>query len=280
MKNKIYIDNIAISNPDKILFPKDNITKLDVINYYLNISNLMLPLIDKRLVSVIRCHENINKEKFFKKHPTTEGENVSRFLLNDEYYFYLKNQKELIYQVQMGSIEFHTWGSKVSNIERPNLMVFDLDPDEKMSVNKLREGVSDLKYVLDSLNLKSYLKTSGGKGYHIIVPFSKKMDWEEFGDFSKNIALLLETKWSNLFTTNIRKDERKGKIFVDYLRNKKGATCVAPYSLRARDFAPISFPISWKDLEKVTPNEINISNYENYIKEVSPWNDLLPQKNK
>ena len=169
-------------------------------------------------------------------------------------------------QAQMGTVEFHIWGSKLPNIDTPNLMVFDLDPAPDVSVDKLRNACLLVKEILDELNLKSFLKTSGGKGYHICVPFKKKMSWEQFAEFSHNIALLLEQKHPNLFTTTIKKAERKGKIFIDYLRNKKGATCVAPYSLRARPHAPISFPISWADLKKIAPNEINIKNYKTYLK--------------
>ena len=144
-------------------------------------------------------------------------------------------------------------------------MVFDLDPDEKLSLTKLRASVLKVKSVLDELNLVSFLKTSGGKGYHIVVPFVSSKNWDSFYDFSKQIATYVENKWPKEFTTNIRKSERKGKIFVDYLRNNRGSTCVAPYSVRARNGASVSMPISWKDLKNIKPNEITIKNYKKYI---------------
>ena len=170
----------------------------------------------------------------------------------------------------MNSIEFHIWGSNVADINHPNIMVFDLDPDENLSLKKLREGVTDLKSILDELKLKSFLKTSGGKGYHIVVPINN-VTWNQFKTISKNIARLMEEKWKDKYTTNIRKEKRKGKIFIDWQRNIKGATFVAPYSLRARSNLPVSFPISWNELDKIKPNQITLRKALKKIKETDPW---------
>ena len=258
------MNSFKVTNPDKILFPVDNITKMDIVNYYIEISSLMLPFIENRLLSVIRCHDNIKEECFFKKHPTTDKNMVKIKKVNGEDYFYITNQTQLVYQVQMGTIEFHTWGSCVKEINMPNLMVFDLDPDKDLSLEITRKAVLKVKSLLDKLNLISFLKTSGGKGYHIVVPIKSK-SWKSFYDFSKNIALLVEKEWTKEFTTNLKKSERKGKIFIDYLRNNKGSTCVAPYSVRARNGAPVSMPISWKDLFKIKPNQITIKNYKKFL---------------
>lgn len=264
---------IKITNPDKILFPKQNITKLDVINYYIDISAYMLPFIKNRLLAVIRCHENINEECFFKKHPTNDKDMVHTFNDDDEEYFYITNVSELVYQAQMGTLEFHPWGSVVTKNEQPNYMVFDLDPDEKLPLAKLRTAVLKVKSVLDELNLQSFLKTSGGKGYHIVVPFKNTKDWDSFYKFSHQIAQICENKWPKIFTTNLKKVERKGKIFVDYLRNNRGSTCVAPYSTRARDNCPISMPIFWEDLNNIKPNEVTIKNYKKYLN--NSWKDFF-----
>ena len=270
---------IEITNPSKIIYPKEKVTKIDVMKYYSEVAELMLPYVKNRLLSVIRCHQGIMGECFFKKHPTTESQNINIFKLQNEEYFYLKNIKDIPYQAQMGTIEFHIWGSNIKKIDKPDIMTFDLDPDEKLSLEKLRQGVKYLKETLDSLNLVSFLKTSGGKGYHILLPFSSSKNWEKFNEFAKNIALLMEQKWPDLYTSNIRKEDRKGKIFVDYLRNKKGATCVAPYSLRARAGANISFPIAWENLDKIAPNEIDIFNFKNYLND-NVWSDFFLIKQK
>lgn len=269
------ICDIKITNPDKIIC--GDIKKIDLILYYQKIAPLMLPYISNRPLSVIRCHKGFNDACFFKKHPQLD--NVKTFFDKDEEYFYLTTKKEIIYQAQMGTIEFHPWGSKVKAVDKPDIMIFDLDPDEKMPLETLRECVLKLKDILDQLNLTSFIKTSGGKGYHIVVPFSPCKNWDNFNNFSKQVALLMEQTWPKLFTSNIRKNTRKGKIFVDYLRNTKGATCVAPYSVRARENAPISVPISWKDLNKISPNEITIKNVDKYIKS-NPWQDFFKVKQK
>ena len=274
------VSGVKISNPNKIIYPKDIITKLDVVKYYEKIAPRILPFLNNRLLSVIRCHQGVSDACFFKKHPTTENDYVKTFMDGDDEYFYITTQKELVFQAQMGTIEFHPWGSSVPKIEKPNIMIFDLDPDEKLSLEKLREGVKLLKQVLDELNLISFLKTSGGKGYHIVVPFSNTKDWDSFSDFAKKIALFLESKYPNIFTSSIRKAERGNKIFVDWLRNSKGATCVAPNSLRSRDGATLSLPISWRDLDKISPNEINIKNFTKYLKPTDPWQEFFNVKQK
>lgn len=254
---KTTIKGIEISSPDKIIFPKCKITKLDVVKYYEKIAPIMLQHIQNRPLSVIRCHKNIS-ETFFKKHPNFKTPHTKTFTRDGEEYFYIDSIEGIIEQAQLGTLEFHTSGCFVQDLEKPNLMVFDLDPDEDLEIKNLRQGVLHLKEILDELKLPSHLKTSGGKGYHIVVPFSKGKSWKEFTDFSKNVALLLEAKHPTLYTTNIRKKERKNKIFIDYLRNDAHSTCVCPYSLRARENAPISMPIKWSELNKIAPNQITI----------------------
>ena len=269
------VSNVKITHPQKKILQAK---KIDIVNYYNDVAKLMLPFLDKRLLSVIRFHDG---EKFFKKHPTA-SEDVERFdterkkiltqnqhtksQQTDDVYFFLKDKTQLLKQVQLGSIEFHTWGCKCDAFSKPDLMVFDLDPDQNLSLDKLRQGVLDLKRILDELELKSYLKTSGGKGYHVYAFFDRFSSWKSYESFCKNVAVLLERKYPDRYTTNVRKDARKGKIFVDFLRNKKGATCVAPYSLRARKNLPISMPIKWDSLFDVKPDGVTINNYKTFLK--------------
>ena len=279
IKTKNLYDGIEITSPGKILYKNSNITKLDVINYYQKVAMLMLPFINKRILSTIRCPSGIEKEIFFKKHFENEREGFNKIEIKNkenkkEDYYYITNSKGLISEVQMNSIEFHVWGSNVLNINAPDIMVFDLDPDEKLSIKKLRDGVKDLKSILDELKLKSYLKTSGGKGYHVLVPI-KNLNWLEFREVAKNIAELMESKWPNKYTANVRKSNRKGKIFIDWIRNTKGATSIAPYSLRARKNAPVSFPIRWDELDKIKPNEITMKEALKRIKNKDPWKDFF-----
>lgn len=274
------IEGIKITNPDKLIYKKSRISKIDIINYYKIVSKRMLPFLKYRLISTVRCPNGIDNDKFFKKHLEKETEGLVKIDLEnkntkEDDYFYITNIKGLINETQMNSIEYHIWGSNINSLENPDIMVFDLDPDEHLSLKKLRDGVKDLKSILDELKLKSFLKTSGGKGYHIVVPFKKNKSWSEFRNIAKNIAVLMETKWPDKYTSNIRKNKRNGKIFIDWVRNTRGATSIAPYSLRARENAPVSFPIIWEELDKIKPDEITLKKALRKIKEKDPWKDFF-----
>lgn len=269
------MNKIAITNPQKVLYPRDKISKLDVVRYYVDICDKMLKFVKDRPLSVIRCHQDIDGEKFFKKHPLAD-KHIHTFKFKSQEYFFVKTKAEIVAQVQNGTIEFHPWASFVQKIDCPRQMIFDLDPDKSISIKKLRGAVKKIKLLLDELGLKSFLKTSGGKGYHIVVPFQKVSNWQNFYAFSKNVALIAEERWSETFTTNIKIASRKGKIFVDYLRNNMGSTCVAPFSLRARDGATISMPIYWQDLDKILPNQVTIKNYKKYIND--SWKNFFLSK--
>ena len=273
------VEGVKISNPEKQIYNKPKITKMDVVKYYQKVSKRMMPYLENRLISVVRCPDGIYREQFFKKHLEDDRIGISKVKLKNktskkEDYYYINDITGLINEVQMNSIEFHIWGSQVKTIEKPDIIVFDLDPDEKLSLKKLRDGVRDLKSLLDELNLKSYLKTSGGKGYHIVVPINN-VNWKETRKIAKDIATLIETKWPDKYTSNIRKEKRKGKIFIDWVRNTRGATSIAPYSLRARKNATVSMPIAWKDLDKIKPNEITMKKAIERLKLSDPWKDFF-----
>lgn len=269
VSDNVVIDGVTITNPDKIIFKKPKVTKLDIVLYYQSISKLMMPYLENRLISVIRAPLGIDGNIFFKKHLETKSKGLGKKKINNENgkkedYYYIKDVSGIIAEVQMNSFEFHIWGSKINAINKPDYMVFDLDPDEKLSLKKLREGVKDLKSILDELGLDASLKTSGGKGYHVMVNV-QNTSWKEFREIAKNVALLMEAKWPLKYTSNIRKDKRDKKIFIDWVRNTKGATSVVPYSIRLRKNCPISFPIAWEQLDYIKPNEVNIKNYTNYL---------------
>lgn len=268
MMKETKVLNVKISNPNRIIYPKNKVTKLDCALYYEFVAQKMLKFLKNRPISVIRCHDNIYKEKFYKKH-AQKNEDVERFFvsskkLKSEEFFYIKTKKQLINQIQLGTVEFHTWNCKIENLDYPDYMIFDLDPDESVSIEKLRKATKIVKNFLNKLKLKCFLKTSGGKGYHVyakVVNLSTK----KVSLLSKQIAFLLEQNYPNIFVTNMSKEKRKDKIFIDYLRNKKGATCVCAYSLRLREGATISMPISWNKLDFIKPNEINIKNYKDFF---------------
>ena len=270
------IKHIEITNPDKIIYKKPKVTKMDIVNYYKAVSKRMLPLIENRLISTIRYPSGSKGSSFFKKH----FENLHKFLglkrikskkehQND--YYYIKDINGLISEVQMNSYEFHVWGCLANDLSHADMLVFDLDPDELLSLKRLREGVKDLKSILDEYELLSFLKTSGGKGYHVVVPLNAKVTWKNARLIAKNIAELMEARWPNKYTSNMKKSKRKGKIFIDWVRNTKGATSVAPYSLRIRKKLTVSMPISWNELDKIKPDEITIEEAIKRLKRKDPW---------
>jgi len=272
--DEIIIEGVTITNPDKVIFKRSKITKLDIVLYYQAVAKRMLPYLENRPISVIRAPFGTNKNKFFKKH-LENNKGLGKVKIKDfenekDDYYYIKNIEGLMNEVQMNSYEFHIWGSKVPRLKHPDLLVFDLDPDELMSLKKIRDGVRDLKSILDDLKLDSYLKTSGGKGYHIVVPISN-VTLKEYKEIALNIAKLMEAKWPDKYTSNIRKESRKGKIFIDYLRNSFGATSVAPYSMRLRKKPTISVPIPWSDLDNVKPDSYTIKDINELLKKPNPW---------
>lgn len=273
-------ETINLTNPQKLLFSDPEITKLEVAEYYQKMSKRMLPYVQKRILSLISCPDGVTGECFFKKHPvSSHGVKTVPVKSNsgsgEKSYFYINDVFGLIYQVQMNTLEFHLWGSSVDNLEKPDMMVFDLDPDKGMELKQIRQGVKDLKKLLDELELISFLKTSGGKGYHIVVPFKPSGNWEAFRDFSKNIASLMEQRWPDRYTSNVRKEKRKGKIFIDWMRNTRGATSIAPYSIRARAGARVSMPIEWSELGKVAPDGVDMKQAVKRLGKKDPWKDFF-----
>ena len=269
---------ILLTSPNKKII--GNITKKVIFNYYKNVAPYMMPYLENRIISVVKAPSGINNKIFFKKHLENQKRylekiNISSKNDKEKDYYYILDEIGLLSEVQMNSYEFHIWGSNASNKNKPNMMVFDLDPDKSLSLDKLRLGVKYLKEILDNLNLKSFLKTSGGKGYHICIPFKNNLTWKKFYKISEDIANIIENTHSELFTTNNRKEKRKNKIFIDYLRNQKSATFVAPYSVRLRKNAPVSMPIAWNGLDKIKPNEITIYKAIKRLKKKDPWKDFF-----
>lgn len=278
--NNIVIAGIKITNPDKVIFTEAEITKGDVIRYYDRVAERMLPYLSHRILSIVRCPKGISQTCFYKKHPGPGSQGIVTIPISTGSgekadYFYIESAHGLIAEAQMGTLEFHIWGSRVNELEKPDLMVFDLDPDEGMELSRVRQGVRDLKNILSELSLTSYLKTSGGKGYHVVVPLKPAVAWDGFYDFARRVAQVMEQKWPDRYTSNVRKAKRANKIFIDWIRNGRGATSVAPYSLRARKEAKVSMPIAWDELETMAPDGIDMEEALRRIGSADPWQDFF-----
>ena len=270
------IDGVRVTNPGKLLFEDPPVTKEDVVRYYARVAERMLPYAGGRILSIVRCPRGAGSACFFKKHPgpDTAGVVTVDVASSDgerEAYFYVDSAAGLVSEAQMDTLEFHIWGSRADALEHPDMMVFDLDPDKGLDLWQVRRGVRDLKGILDGLALSSFLKTSGGKGYHVTVPFEPSASWDAFHGFARRIAQVMAEKWPDRYTSNVRLAKRTGKVFIDWMRNGRGATSVAPYSLRARSGARVSMPLSWDELDSVAPDAVTMEDALARIERDDPW---------
>src|SRR6185503_1177969 len=247
---------IAISNPTRLIYPDEGLTKADLANYYAAIDPLIMVDAAKRPITLIRCPQGRAKKCFFQKHDNgTMGEHVKHVPVKEKNgtvqdYLYFDDIRGLLACVQMGTVEFHGWGSRSDKIEYPDRMVFDLDPDVGLDFDKVKEAAVRLRGLLKDLGLESFPLLSGGKGIHVVVPLDASKDWGAVKSFAERFSRAISEAEPDMFTANIRKVQRKGRIFLDWLRNQRGATAVMPYSARAREGAPVAAPIAWDELDK------------------------------
>jgi bifunctional non-homologous end joining protein LigD len=247
---------IRISNPERIIFPEDNLTKGELADYYAALEPLIMIDVANRPMTLIRCPQGRAKKCFFQKHDNGSfGPEVKQIPIREkdghlEDYLYFDDIKGLLVCVQMGTVEFHGWGSKIEKVEFPDRLVFDLDPDVGLDFKKVKDAALRLKALLGDLGLKTFPLLSGGKGLHVVAPLDASKDWTAVKSFADHFSRAIAEAEPDLFTANIRKVERKGRIFLDWLRNQRGATAVMPYSARAREGAPVSAPIAWEELDR------------------------------
>src|SRR5436305_13330766 len=209
-----------------------------------------------RPITLIRFPSGRTGEGFFQKHDKgTFGPHVKHVPIEEknghfEDYLYFDDIQGLLACLQMGTVEFHGWGSKVEKVEFPDRLVFDLDPDVGLDFNKVKSAAVRLRELLDGLGLKTFPLLSGGKGIHVVVPLDASKDWSTVKSFADRFSRAISEAEPQTFTANIRKVQRKGRIFLDWLRNQRGATAVMPYSARAREHGPVSAPIAWDELDR------------------------------
>ena len=246
--------SIKISSRDRVIYPEAGLTKGQLADYYAAIAPVALRWLANRPISLVRCPQGRAKHCFFQKHDAGSfGEHVHHVDVREkdgsvEPYLYVEDLDGIMACVQMGTIEFHGWGSLVADIEKPDRLVFDLDPDEGLDFAQVRRAAEDLKGHLADIGLTSWPLLSGGKGVHVVVPLIPEADWPAVRSFAERFARALAQAEPDRFTANLKKVTRKGKIFIDYLRNQRGATAVLPYVARARENAPVAAPISWTEL--------------------------------
>ena len=248
---------VRLTHPNRVLYSEQGITKLDLANYYAQIAEWILPHVKGRPLSIVRCPAGLQSACFFQKHlPKGQAGDIRQVQIQEKQsiaaYLVADNIADLVWLVQIGVLEIHVWGSRADQVERPDRLVFDLDPDPAVPWTQVREGAKLLRDVLADLGLASFLKTTGGKGLHVVVPVERRYSWPEAKRFSKAVADLIANQMPARYVVNMSKAARRGKIFIDYLRNERGATSIAPYSTRARKGAPVATPIAWEELDAVS----------------------------
>jgi bifunctional non-homologous end joining protein LigD len=277
----VIFEGVRLTHPDRILYPGTALTKLDVARFYAAIENWVLPQLSVRLLTLVRSPA-AGMKTFYQKHIGDEApEAIKRFNIDGqeepEIYPYIEDLPGLIGLVQMGVLEIHPWGSRVNKLEMPDRVTMDLDPDEGLPWQRVTEAAVDVRDALAGIGLESFAKTTGGKGLHVVIPLTPKLGWDEIKAFAKWVADSLVAQRPQDFTANMAKRARRGRIYIDYLRNGRGATAVGAYSPRARPGAPVSTPVSWEEVEQgVRPDEFTVQTVPQRLTALpsDPWAEI------
>jgi bifunctional non-homologous end joining protein LigD len=274
---------VRLTHPDKVLDTATGITKQALAHYYQSIAGAMLPYVANRPLTLVRCLDGSGKPCFFQKHKNemlsgdfTSVDVVSRRTGKHEEFISLSTPEAIVELAQLGVLEVHPWGSKNNSLEFPDQIIFDLDPDAAIDWRTLSESAQQVRERLKAAGLKSFVKSTGGKGLHVVAPIAPAYSWSEVKDFAHNLVLGMEKESPSLFLTKMTKAARAGKIFLDYLRNDRGATAVAPFSPRARSGLPVALPLSWKELDAAEPPRFHVSDFDTWKQRLSrdPWKEM------
>jgi len=280
-QQRVLVGKVAISHPERVIDPASGLTKFDIALYYEKIAPVMLPHLENRPVSLVRVPDGLGGEQFFQKHMDKGRIPEARLLdpqLDPDHppLIAIETETALVGAAQMSVIELHTWNAIAGSIERPDRIVFDLDPDPALPWARVLEAADLTKTLLDALGVKSFAKTSGGKGLHIVVPLRRLHEWDMAKDFSRAVAEHLAATIPTHFSAKSGPVNRVGKVFVDYLRNNRGSTTASAFSLRARPGLPVSVPVTWDELVEIKQSDHwSITNIHQRLADQAedPWRD-------
>ena len=275
------VAGVRISNPDRIVYPDLGITKLELARFYERIGEWVLPHVKGRPLTLVRCPEGAGHECFFMKHSKVWAPDVLRRVQIQEKtkvgeYLVADSVAGVVGLVQMGVMEIHTWNTCVERIEQPDRIVFDIDPGAKVPWKEVIEAARLVRRRLDAAGLASFPKTTGGSGFHVVVPLIPSADWRTCLEFSRTFAAALEREFPDTYTTAFARAGRERKILIDYLRNNRTNTSVSAFSTRARAGAPVSIPVRWADVTPQTdPAAFNVKTVERRLARLrdDPWAD-------
>jgi bifunctional non-homologous end joining protein LigD len=275
----VTIAGVRVTHPNRVVFAGQKITKKKLIEYSLGVKDLILPHVANRPLSLVRFPSGAEGDGFFQKHaspgfPDQFKPIVIREKEGKGEYLYIEDESGLVACVQMGVLELHIWGSHIGTIEKPDRIVFDLDPDEAVTFATVKEAAKEMRDRLKELGLESFAMATGGKGIHVVVPLTPRDDWDDVRVFAEAMARTLAAENPERYLAEMSKARRKGRIFIDYLRNGRGATAICPFSTRARKGAPLAWPVAWNALAKLdSAHEATVDNAQALLKarRKDPW---------
>ena len=271
---------VRLTHPDRVLFPDSGVTKAEYAAYLEAAAERMGPHLFGRPVSLVRAPDGVGKQTFFQKHAMAGAPKQIKTVAitesdgKSEDYLTLPDAEGLVGAAQMSGVEIHIWGSRNDELEKPDRLVFDLDPDEGLDFQQVKRAAFDIKALLDNADLPSFAMLTGGKGIHIVLNLKRRHGWDDVKGFAGEVAEQIAALDPKRFVANMAKAKRKGRIFIDYLRNGRGATAIAPYSARARGAAPIAAPVSWDELKTIPSASVfKMKDMRARLSEPDPWAD-------
>lgn len=275
---EVTVAGVRLTNPDRVLYPTVGITKADLAQFYESIADWVLPYVVDRPLTLVRCPEGADQACFYQKHWTPSlPEAVKHVEVREKkgsgLYVLIDDLPGLISLVQMGVLEMHPWSARADRLERPEMVVFDLDPGEGVPWQQVKQAARDVRTVLEELGLKSFLRTTGGKGLHVVVPIDRRTSWDDTSRFAQQVAQGLVRAAPKQYVATMRKQLRSGKVFIDYFRNTRGATSIASYSTRSRPRAPVATPLNWDELEALeSSGQYHVGNLRQRLQQFGdPW---------
>jgi DNA ligase D len=275
--------SVRVTNPNRVMFGPGGPTKLELAVYYAAVADRMLPELSRRPVSLVRCPQGERENCFFQRHAGQSlPESVKRVALREESsqkrgdYLFIDDGRGFLALVQFGTVEFHPWGCRIDKLERPDRMIFDLDPDEGLRWSEVVRAARDIRDRLGEIGLVPFVKTTGGKGLHVVVPVVRRQTWSAIFRFSEGFAAGLARAEPHRFTASMAKADRRERIFVDFHRNSRGSSAVAAYSLRARPGVAAAAPVAWPELSDIEdPGELNWASVPRWLRDrPDPWRNI------
>lgn len=278
-ENNLRIGSVTITHSARVVFPDAGMTKGDVARWYDLAAPRLLPWLNNRPISLLRCPDGISGDCFFQKHAGHLPDKIRRVKIREKSgdeadYLLISDKAGLLQAAQMGMIELHGWAARADRLDRPDRMIFDLDPGPSVSFDQIKVAAEDIRQLLTQVGLTSFPLVTGGKGVHVVVPLMRRHGWDDVGSVSRGIARSLAQAAPERFIATASLEKRKGRIFIDWLRNRRGATAVVPYSLRARTSAAIAAPVSWEELTTLPAADVFTPRLAPSRLEEDPWKDM------